>query len=130
MVMAKDPKAFLDKLISTHNYKLKGVGKPICHLVGDFFRDKDRTLGWGSHLYCKKMIKSYKRMFGQKPKEYSSPLEKGDHPKLDTSEFIDIEGIKNYQPMVGTLQWAVTPGRFDIFEAIMTMSGFHVMPRH
>jgi hypothetical protein len=30
--------------------------------------------------------------------------------------------------MIGALHWAVTFGRFNILEAIMTMSGFHVMP--
>jgi hypothetical protein len=53
-------------------------------------------------------------MFGQKPKEDSSPLEKGNQPEVDTSEFIDLEGIKIYQSMTGALQWAVTLGRFDI----------------
>jgi hypothetical protein len=46
MVMAKDPKAFLYKLIKIHKYKLNGVGKPTYHLGGDFCRDKDRTLTW------------------------------------------------------------------------------------
>jgi hypothetical protein len=58
-----------------------------------------------------------------------SPLDKGDYPELDTSKFIDLQGIKIYQFMIGALQWAVTPGRFDILETIMTMSGFCVMPR-
>jgi hypothetical protein len=53
MVMAKDTKALLDKLINVHKYKLKGVGKPTYHLGGDFFRDKDGTLGWGVSTYCK-----------------------------------------------------------------------------
>jgi hypothetical protein len=129
MVMAKDPKTFLDKLINVHKYKLKGVGKPVYHLGGNFFRDKDGALGWGAGTYCKKLIQEYKRRLGQKPKEYSSPLEKGDHPEVDTSESIDLEGIKIYQSMIGALQWAVTLGRFNILEALMTMSGFRVMPR-
>jgi hypothetical protein len=129
MVMAKDPKAFLYKLINVHKYKLKGFGRPTHHLGGDFCSDKDGTLGWGAGTYCKKLIQEYERMFGQKPKEYCSPLEKGDHPEVDTSEFIDLEGIKMYQSMIGALQWAVTLRRFDILEAVMTMSGFREMPR-
>jgi hypothetical protein len=68
-------------------------------------------------------------VFGQKPKEYSSQLDKGDHPELDTSENIDLEGIKIYQSMIGALQWAVTLKRSDMLEAVMTMSCFRVMPR-
>jgi hypothetical protein len=40
------------------------------------------------------MVEQYERFFGTKPKEYTSPLEKGDHPEIDTSEFLDSDGIK------------------------------------
>ena len=52
------------------------------------------------------MIGQFENMFGCKPREYSSPLEKGDHPEVDTSEELDAEGIKKYQTMIGSLQWA------------------------
>jgi hypothetical protein len=41
--------------------------------------------------YIEKLIKNYKKLFGMKPKEYASPLEKGDHPKLDISELCTME---------------------------------------
>ncbi len=59
----------------------------------------------------------------------TSPLEKGDHPELDTSELLDEKGIEIYQSMIGALQWAVTIGRLDINTAVMTLSGFRVAPR-
>jgi hypothetical protein len=68
-------------------------------------------------------------MFGCKPKEYTSPLEKGDHPEIDQSEELDNDGIKKYQTMIGCLQWAVSLGRFDIQTATMTMSCFRAAPR-
>ena len=68
-------------------------------------------------------------MFGQKPKEYSSPLQKGDHPELDVSDLLDEKGIAQYQSLIGTLQWAVTLGRFDIQCAVTTMSSFRAAPR-
>ena len=70
-------------------------------------------------------------MFGSKPKlAYASPIEKGDHPELDTSELLDMDGLRKYQSMIGALQWiVVTISRFDITTAVMTMSGFRVAPR-
>ena len=59
----------------------------------------------------------------------TSPLEKGDHPELDMSYELDADGIKNYQLLIGTLQWPVSLGRIDITTAIMTMSGFRVALR-
>jgi hypothetical protein len=54
------------------------------------------------------MMDHFKNMYGYKPKEYTSPLEKGDHPEIDTSEELDEEGIKKYQTIIGCLQWAVS----------------------
>ena len=59
----------------------------------------------------------------------TSPLEKVDHPELDTPELLDGKGIETYQSMIGALQWAVTIGRFDINTAVMTLSGFRAAPR-
>jgi hypothetical protein len=68
-------------------------------------------------------------MFGSKPKEYTSPLEKGDRPEIDVTYELDGEGIKKYQTMIGCLQWAVSLGRFDIQTATMTMTRFWAAPR-
>jgi hypothetical protein len=67
-------------------------------------------------------------MFGCKPREYTLPLGKADHPEIDASEELDVDGIKRYQIMIGCLQWAVSLGRFDIQTATMTMSCFRVAP--
>jgi hypothetical protein len=64
-------------------------------------------------------------MFGElRQQSYRSPLEKGDHPEVDTSDYLDANGIQQYQSMIGALQWMVTNGLFDILTSVMTMSGF------
>ena len=59
----------------------------------------------------------------------SSPLIKGDHPELDSSPLLDLDGIQIYQSLIGSLQWAVQLGRFDVGTATMTMSRFRAAPR-
>jgi hypothetical protein len=51
-------------------------------------------------------MEQFENMFGCKPKEYTSPLEKGDHPELYDTEELDEDGIKAYKTMIGCLQWA------------------------
>ena len=70
------------------------------------------------------MLDAYESMHKDKPKKFSSPIEKNDHPELDESEISDMDGQKQYQSMVGALQWVVSLGRFDIATAVMTMSQF------
>jgi len=101
----------------------------VFHLGCDFFRDEDGTLCQSPKKYIDKMVQNYTRMFGKPPRGYVSPLEKGDHPELDTSEFLEIEQVKVYQSLIGSLQWAVSLGRLDIATAVMTMSGFRSAPR-
>ena len=59
--------------------------------------------------YISKMEDSFKQLFGCMPnKKYRSPLEDGDHPELDTSEFLDKDDIQKYQSLVGAMQWTVS----------------------
>ena len=128
-IASKDSKSIVDELENRYGFKLKGTGPIQFHLGCDYFRDKDGVLCFAPKKYIEKMIDTYKRLFGNKPKDYVSPLVKGDHPELDTSPELELEGIKKYQSMVGAMQWAVQLGRLDITAAVMTMSGFRAAPR-
>ena len=56
-------------------------------------------------------------------------MENNDHPELDTSEELDEAGIKKYQSLIGSFQWAVSLARIDIANAVMTISSFRAAPR-
>ena len=120
-IVAKDPKETTDLLLNKYGYKLKGTGPISYHLGCDYFRDKDNNLCYAPRKYIEKMIGDFQRLFGSKPKEYTSPLEKGDHPELDMSELLGEDGIKIYQSLIGALQWTISLGRIDISTAVMTM---------
>jgi hypothetical protein len=118
-------------LTEDYKFKLKGTGPIKFHLGCDFFRDEEGVLCFAPRKYIDKLIASYERMFGSKPKttKITSPLVKGDHPEVDDSVFLENEGIQQYQSLIGQLQWAISLGRFDIATAIMTMSAFRSAPR-
>ena len=96
----------------------------------DFGRDEDGTLYFTSKRYVERILSNYERLFGEPPKRiFHSPLEKGDHPELDDSELLQEADVKTYQSLIGSLQWAVTIGRFDIMTAVVTLSSFRAAPR-
>ena len=72
---------------------------------------------------------NYEQVFGELPKKEQSPLDKDDHPEVDTTEELGPEDIAIYQSFIGCLQWAVTLGRIDIMIATMTLSRFRPAPR-
>jgi len=126
----RNPQSFVDVLSSKYRFKLKGTGPIEFHLGCDFERDDDGTLRMSPQKYIKRMASQYERMFGEKPKQlHSSPLHKGDHPKLDETELLLPEGVTDFQLLVGSLQWAVSLGRFDRTTAVITLSRFRAAPR-
>ena len=129
-IISKNPQSIVDAFSKRYQLKLKGSGPINYHLGSDFYRDGTGTLCMSPTKYITRMMDNYERMFGSKPKAtYSSPLEKGDHPELDTSKELNDDDIKKYQSLIGALQWIITLGRLDIATAVMTMSSFRVAPR-
>ena len=119
----------MSRLETKYGFSLKGTGLIMYHLGCDFINDKNGVLCIPMKKYIEKMVATYERLFGTKPKDvYTSPLEKGDHPEMDTSELLDSAGIQQYQSIVGVMQWGVSIGRLDITIAMMTLSSFHVAP--
>ena len=92
-----DPELFLKQL--QDRFILKGSTPTQQHLGCVFDRDEDGTLYMDPSGYIDRMEESYITSFGSKPasKGCSSPLEKGDHPKLDTSAFLEEDDIEIYQ---------------------------------
>ncbi|MEL7196406.1 MAG: reverse transcriptase domain-containing protein, partial [Bacteroidota bacterium] len=125
-----DPAEFISTMKNKYNFEFKGSGPISFHLGMDFNRDDDGTLRITPDKYIEKIMDNYKRTFGEAPRQnVMSPVEKGDHPELDESEFLDDEGISRYQSLIGSLQWAVSIGRFDIQTPVMTLSSFRAAPR-
>ena len=131
LIASKNPQGIIDYLLSEDiGFKLKGTGLVKFHLGCDYYRDDEGVLCVGPHKYIDRMVDSYTQMFGEKPRQkYQSPLEKNDHPELDTSPLLSEDGISQYQSLIGILQWTITLGRFDVGTSVMSMSSFRVAPR-
>ena len=96
----------------------------------DYFQDPDGTMVSQPKKYIEKLRETYIRLFHIEPsKGLKTPLEKNDHPELDTSEILEGQEINHYLTMVGQRQWLITSGRFDIQAQVITMSRFRVQPR-
>jgi hypothetical protein len=65
---------------------------------------------------------------GTGDKGAGAPEKKGDHPEIDTTEYLGFDDIKKFQSVIGSLQWAISLGRFDIATAVMTLSAFRAVP--
>ena len=128
-IAAKDSQAFCNELKKKYNLKLKGVGPLEYHLGCTYKKDPDGTLAADPRRYVNKILESSERMFKEKPRKSRPPLERGDHPELDTSELCDEHQTKQFQTLIGQLQWLISLGRFDIPVHVMSLSRFRAQPR-
>jgi hypothetical protein len=109
------PAGIIRALTEDYKFKLKGTGLMEFHLGCDFFCDEEGVSCFAPCKYIDKLIASYERMFGSKPKtnKITSPLVKGDHPEIDDSAFLEEEGIQQYQLLIGQLQWKKIAGEIQ-----------------
>ena len=53
----------------------------------------------------------------------------GDHPELDDSPLCTPEQASKYRSLVGSANWIITLGRFDIAFAVQSLARFSMAPR-
>ena len=96
------------------------------HLGCDYKRDEDGTLAMGLVRYIERMAEGYERTFGTKPRQsYRSPLEPNDHPELDDTTLLEMDGIvKQYQSMHQRSASYVWQAFFVIVTKISNMLGY------
>ena len=62
-------------------------------------------------------------------KKYNTPFNEEYHPELDTSNLLDPLSISKYKSLIGSGNWLITLGRFDIQYSISTLSQYSMAPR-
>ena len=131
-ITEKEPKEIIGELQNRHNFKLKGTVSIAFRFGCDFYCDDDGILCMQFRKYIETMIEMYERLFRTRLSrkfDFDSPLEKGDHPEMDTSDLLDDDGTQLYQSLIGAMQWATSLTRSDIATDAMTLSGFRIASR-
>jgi hypothetical protein len=75
------------------------------------------------------MLENYSKLFELPKGKPPTPLEKNDHPELDDTAYCTDNERGLYWSIIGSLQWLISLGRFDIQCATMTLAGFRTLPR-
>ena len=78
-IAAESPSAIIQIFKSKYHLNAKGDGKLTYHLGAGTFVSQPKK-------YIDKLADTYKRLFNEDPpKGHKTPLDKNDHPELDTS---------------------------------------------
>ena len=68
-------------------------------------------------------------MIGKQISKYKSPMVVDYHPELEDSDNVLHEEGSQYRVIIGSLNWAITLGRFDIQYATTTMARYSMAPK-
>lgn len=134
MVFAKDPMDIMNKLQEV--YVLKGVGTPRYYLGGDVldlnehWAAEGQTRALSAQTYIQNCLPKLAEMLNMDrfPRK-NTPLDEAYHPELDDSELCCPVVASKYRSMIGSANWILTLGRFDIAYALSTLARYSMAPR-
>ena len=118
------------------HYVMKGVGKPQYYLGGDVLELSEEwhkegiTTAFSAETYIKNCLPKLAKMCDLEsfPKA-KNPFADDYHPELDESGLCGPIDASKYRSLIGSANWIITLGRFDIAYAISTLARYSVAPR-
>ena len=134
IVFSKDPMPIMEQLQKI--YVMKGVGKPQYYLGGDVielgpeWNKEDIKTAFSAETYINNILPKLAASCGlQQFHKSSIPFSEDYHPELDISDLLDPKDITLYKSLLGSANWIITLGRFDIAYAVNTLSRYSMAPR-
>ena len=117
-------------------YHMKGVGKPQYYLGGDIlelgpeWEKENVSTAFSAETYIRNALPRLAKAC--KVEQFSKakvPISDSYHPELDESPLLDAENITLYKSLIGSANWIVTLGRFDIAYSVSTFARYSMAPR-
>ena len=130
LVFSKEPHLIIESLKEVSGYELKGVGVPEYYSGADVrYNSNEKSWEWMSRTYISNVCSKIEKCFDTQLRNYGSPLDPNDHPELDETDPLMGDMVQKYQMLVGSAQWAVTLGRFDVQYATNTLARYATNPK-
>src|SRR5688500_14546070 len=133
---SKDPLSIMNELKTT--YVMKAVGTPEYYLggnviqLGEEWEKEGISAALSAETYIGNIVEKLAKMVGvpEFPKgRYKTPMTEEYYSELDETGFCSpLEGSK-YRSLIGSANWIVALGRFDIAFATSTLARYSTVPR-
>ncbi len=127
LITAKDPDKYMAFFQTV--YTIKDPGEPKFCLLANYIRSPNGKWFIMAKQYLKEAINQIEKKFEILIQEENPPIKTDDHPEEDDSPLLDNMLHKEYQSLIGMLQWAVTLCHVDICYAASSMGRFSAAPR-
>ncbi|KAI2502131.1 Reverse transcriptase (RNA-dependent DNA polymerase) [Fragilaria crotonensis] len=137
LCISHDPRATMEGIQATFRLKDNKIEKPE-HYLGAQLEQK--IIGdvecWtmSSEEYVKAAIVNVETALdatGQRllPSRCTTPMQANYRPELDDTSELKVDGVRNFQELIGVLRWAVELGHIDIAMEVSMLSTHLALPR-
>jgi hypothetical protein len=134
IVFSKDPMKLMKDL--EQHYVLKGVGKPQYYLGGDVieldehWERENISTAFSAETYISNCLPKLAKLCGlEQFPNFKTPMDEAYHPELEESDLLPPDKISIYRSLIGSANWIVTLGRFDIQYATNVLARYSSAPR-
>ena len=117
-------------------YVLKGVGTPQYYLGGDVvqldkhWENEGIYTAFSAETYIRNCLPRLAKLCNKEQfAKSNSPMDNSYHPEMDTTELCNPETISKYRSLIGSANWIITLGRFDIQYVVNTFARYSHAPR-
>ena len=124
MIFAKDPASVIKAL--GEKYPVQ-AGSENLYLGGDIIRSEGHMF-LNAKTYIKNVCSKIENLCELTLKHFDTPMATDDHPETDDTTVLDEKTHSIYRLLIGSAQWTITLGRFDIMYAVATLSRFAQVP--
>ena len=134
LVWSKEPMKVIEELKKT--YIMKGVGIPSYYLGGDVeyldehWKKEGIAVALSAQTYIKNVIPKFESLLGKEMSKAKTPMSEGYHPELDDSPLLSTGEASIFRSIIGSCNWIITLGRFDISYATSALSRYNLSLIH
>ena len=110
------------------------MGPPEFYLGADFgkikgpFNEKGETTTWSAKTYLKNVCEKIETLIGPL-RCYAHPMDPEYRPELDETPLLALDDVSKYRMLIGSGQWVISLGRFDVMYAVVSLSRYSAAPR-
>ena len=134
LAFSRNPGPIIQQL--QKSFILKGVGEPEYFLGADIqvlnqeWQASDITKAMSSETYIQRMLEKFTAIEGGRDFPHAQiPMNSDCHPELDSTPFLNELDATKFRGMIGSCNWLITLGRFDINYAVNVLSRYSIQPR-
>ncbi len=127
LITVKDPWLYMRRLQEI--YMIKDPKTPDVYLGATYIGGPSGDWGITAREYIKEAIRQTEKRLGIILREEKTLIKTNDHPEEDRTPLLTADMHREYQSLIGMLQWAVSLCRVDVCFTVSSLSRFCSCPR-